>query len=410
MSNVLIISSSGGGGHIHAARARHAQILKKTPNAKIWEVNILVDWLGKRFGNYFTNVWNMAQRKGQLFVLKSLSGGQAFADILFFLPIFYRTYQFLKTHDIDRVLDTQPLGLSAIIKAIRLYERRSGKSIILEKVIIELPTDKTHLYFGTLRRLSKKDRNKLHLHTLPPLLRQVSTDELFWKKFCKLDPHLVKYEALPIRLSFSKKTYPRTLKIALHEKNEIVMMRKTVDERFPIEGKELVVRLKPTDTVYTLMLGSNPAEEATLKYARLFMQTIDLLPGNSRHFLFACCADGHLLRDMHHLARKAKKLIILPMSYQDDTVIAPLYHHSRATLTRSGAITSMELLTRARGQIFIHSETKHKSLTLSRLLKGMPTWEGGNAEYLMEKKGAEVVTPETFDQRIKYLTSPDQSS
>ena len=67
----------------------------------------------------------------------------------------------------------------------------------------------------------------------------------------------------------------------------------------------------------------------------------------------------------------------------------------------------MELLHVMSGQIWIHSEVKREKvkdiLSNEELLKGIPNWEAGNASYLIEKKGAKVITPWLFESHLKPL-------
>ncbi len=58
----------------------------------------------------------------------------------------------------------------------------------------------------------------------------------------------------------------------------------------------------------------------------------------------------------------------------------------------------MELLSVSHGQIWIHKGTIAPNLPhfipFGKI--GMPAWERGNADYLAAKRGAQIVTPETF--------------
>ena len=95
------------------------------------------------------------------------------------------------------------------------------------------------------------------------------------------------------------------------------------------------------------------------------------------------------------------------MCFQEDDVIASLYYRSNATFTRSGGLTSMELMSVAQGQIWIHSEVKKPNNHQKKVCKGMPIWEWGNAIYLQKKKGACFIHPETFVEVCKpYFLPP----
>ncbi|MBN2479222.1 MAG: hypothetical protein JXA94_03255, partial [Parachlamydiales bacterium] len=96
-----------------------------------------------------------------------------------------------------------------------------------------------------------------------------------------------------------------------------------------------------------------------------------------------------------------QNLKIIPMSFQDDTTIAPLFFRSDATITRSGGSTILELLAVANGKVLIHSEGKLKQ----NLIKGMPYWEVGNALYLKKFKNSELVNTDNFVDQLELLFS-----
>ena len=91
------------------------------------------------------------------------------------------------------------------------------------------------------------------------------------------------------------------------------------------------------------------------------------MSGTERETMFSMMSitehKNSLLKRMHDFVQKVDNfpmhLNIIPMCFQGDEVIAPLYYRSDATFTRSGGLTSMELLSVATGQIWIHSEIRH---------------------------------------------------
>lgn len=110
-----------------------------------------------------------------------------------------------------------------------------------------------------------------------------------------------------------------------------------------------------------------------------------------------------LLRKIHQMIQATENYpvnpSIIPMGIQDDTVIAPLFYRSNATLTRSGGLTSMELLATGKGKIWIHAEDDQ----VQGFFDGMPIWEKGNAEYLMNHLSAKIITPSKFHKFIAEL-------
>jgi len=128
--------------------------------------------------------------------------------------------------------------------------------------------------------------------------------------------------------------------------------------------------------------------------------------------VFVFCADQeknqkNLFQGIYELVHSVKEypknLSVIPMSFQKEDVIAPLFYRTDISLTRSGGQTAMELMSVSKAQIWIHSEAKKQGSPISDedLLKGIPGWEAGNACYLRDKLGAKIVTPHTFAEYIK---------
>ena len=85
---------------------------------------------------------------------------------------------------VDQIVDTQPVGTFAIIKAIKLARKITGKPLKLEKIVTELPTDNVIHFFKPIKLLSSTDRSLIKLITTLPLLKENQTAEGFWKKNC----------------------------------------------------------------------------------------------------------------------------------------------------------------------------------------------------------------------------------
>jgi hypothetical protein len=164
--------------------------------------------------------------------------------------------------------------------------------------------------------------------------------------------------------------------------------------------------LPAQDFVACVLLGSQPAFGATLSYVKKFMRLAKEVEQRAPLHLFIFC--GHhqlgersLLSQVSDLIVRLKdypsQLTIIPLSFQTDQLIAPLFHRSDLTCTRSGGQTAMELMCLMRGEMWIHSEAKvNDDQNFAQLLKGIPGWEAGNAIYLKKLWGAKIVTPETF--------------
>lgn len=420
---LLLITSSGGGGHLQAARSQAVKALSEDPQTQIIQKDILIDIVSKQFGKGFVFLWNASQKKGNIRFLMFLLKNIPTADFFFGSFIFLRVVCIILKEGIDQIIDTQPIGTAAIIKAIKFTRKISGKSLKLEKIVTELPTDHVIHFFKPIKNLSPNDRSLLRLISTIPLLKESQTADAFWQKNCGLREKEVCYESFPLRPSFQKYMHIQkqpneriTTEIRVHSTEEKLLITNTMKRGVlysEIYRDKIAITIEPTDKVSTILLGSQPTEEATTKYVKKYIALMHRLGINERHLLFVFCNTHHkhrnsLLKRIHSLVQKTdhypKKLSIIPMCFQSDDVIAPLYYRSNATFTRSGGLTAMELMSVAQGQIWIHSETRHGITDSENLRKGMPIWEQGNAVYLQEKKGAQFITPETFfDRCLSYF-------
>ena len=442
---ILMITSLCGGGHIQAAKAQAVKELKENPKAIILEKDILINWVGNFFGKTFVHVWNGSQKRGNLTILNFLSKNVPTADIVLWPSIFVRCFFTLLRENIDRIIDTQPIGTPAIIQAMRCVKKLTGKSLKLEKIVTELPTDQVKHFFKPIKKLSREKRSLVKLISAAPLLQHRQTADGFWQMYCGFYEREVCYEKFPLRPAFThyhqkaRKTplsaVPIEIKVASYEeKFFIANAMKRGSLRTEIYREKIALTIDPSDKVSTILLGSQPSEEATLRYVKNYIKAIQealffpqktscepLYPNKralsslKRHLLFVFCNchtehKGTLLRRVHDFIQKVPNypsiLTIIPMCFQGDEVIAPLYYRSDATFTRSGGLTAMELLAVAQGQIWIHSEIKQNK----DLHRGMPSWESGNATYLKEKKGARLITPGTFFQECRSFFFPETVS
>ena len=423
---LLLITSSGGGGHLQAAQAQRLKALSEDPTTEILQKDILIDWVGRRFGKGFVLLWNASQKRGNLSLLSFLSKNIPSADFFFYLHIFSRVLYAIIKEDIDQVIDTQPIGTSSIIQAIKWARKITRKPLKLEKIVTELPTDQVLHFFKPIKSLNPNNRTFLKLISTNPLLNPNQTADAFWQKNCGLSEREVSYESLPLRPAFKKFqniqpliTKHVDIEIQVHSNEEKSLIADTIklgQLHAEIHKHKIVITIAPQDKVSTILLGSQPAAEATLKYVQHYIEMVKKYGGHERHLLFVFCNShtGHknsLLKRVHDLIQKTidypLALNIIPMCFQEDDVIASLYYRSNATFTRSGGLTSMELMSVAQGQIWIHSEVKKPNNHQKKVCKGMPIWEWGNAIYLQKKKGACFIHPETFVEVCKpYFLPP----
>ncbi len=413
---LLIITSSGGGGLIQAANAKEQEARASDPQISIIRRDVLRDWLGKRIGEYSINRWNQAQIRGDVADQAWCAWAQlSISEYIFWPQIFLQALYILFKEDVDEIIDTQCLGTSSILAALRIYNWKKNKQVRLQKVLVDLPTKKATHFFHPIKKLSEKSRRFLRLIAIPPLLEDGETAEDFWKSTCNLSMDKVHCGDVYVRQAFKKfQNKPRTheamnLKMKVKNDEERELIEKCI-KRGPIQadfrGQEVDFLIQARDRVMTVLLGSNPANEATFNYMKNFIPLINGVKTPTHLFVF--CADHKpgqqsLFKRVAEYVEKLKEhpqfLSVIPFSFQNEDVIAPLFFRSDATCTRSGGQTAMELMSVSRGEIWIHSETKRnpdREPTNEELLKGIPGWESESAVYLQKTRGAKIITPETF--------------
>ncbi len=421
MKKVLIVTSSGGGGLLQAANAKEQEIRAKDPHASVIQRDVMKDWIWERFGRFSVNRWNKAQLRGDVRAQSFFGASAPVAEYLFWVPVFFYSLYTLFKEDVDQVIDTQILGTSAILKALRLFNRVKKKNVYLEKVLVDLPTKKATHFFKPIRKLGPKDRKLLRLITIAPLLENGQSEAEFWMQNCGLTDAQLQYEDYYVRKSFAlyrhlpctEERFP--LKIRFKNPDELQCIIQSIGRGgggYKATEEEVQFTIDPTAFVCTVLLGSQPAGNATFSYVKAFLGAVQ----NSTRvmYLFVFCAHHEsgqktLLRKVSEFVAEwgpyPKNVTIVPMSFQSDDVIAPLFFRSNVTCTRSGGQTAMELLTVSRGEIWVHSEAvaKDSPLTNEELLAGIPGWESANAAYLQYARGAKIVTPDLFGSLVKKL-------
>ncbi len=408
-TKILILTIYGGNGHLQAAKAKALEMKRKDPSCHVVERNLLIYLIGKKLSNLFTQKWNQAQIEGKYDVNIAISNLLCIANCLLFLPTFFYICYLLLKHKIDLIIDTQVVGTCASLKALRCISKLKNKKISYQKVITELPTNKVVHYFHHIKKLSKNDRRHFSLLTTHPLLKVGETTEAFWKTNCNLTENEVHYSDLPLLPAFTSPKKNTELTIQTHGIEETRLTKEIIqrgDATVVFRKTGADIKLDSTSKISTLMLGSQPSENAIIKYIGHFIRIMhEKNQLNQKHILFVFCSPTmqqhiRLLKKIHRLVTSIlfypTHLTIVPLGAQEDQVVASLFHQSDATFTRSGGLTSMELLAVAKGQIWIHSEYK-KTAREELLLEAMPIWERGNATYLKEKKGAKMVSPDIFE-------------
>jgi len=426
ISKLLIITSSAGGGLLQAAIAQEQSILAETPCAQIFKHDVLKDWVWKWLGKFAIEAWNSAQKKGCVRSQTLFINFHWLFDYVAWPNVFFHTLRVLRKENIDRIIDTQPTSTSAIMKAIRLYNCMRKKNIVLEKIVVDLPTRRAIHFFNPIKALSKKDKKYLKVRTIAPLLEEGQTAEEFWQSYCGLSDSDIHYEDVNVRQAFRalqgkpRDSNPMTISLNFKNSEELHWMEKSFQRGSIVakveESHHVQFTIAKEARVITILLGSQPAGLATLNYTKQFIQIARQLPPNSPPiYLFVFCANHELHKvsllqsvsqEIQNEAEYPNLLSVIPFSFQSEDVIAPLFHRSDITCSRSGGGTAMELMAVSTGEMWVHSETKKKEPSLKDLLKGIPVWESESALYLLKLRGAKIVTPDIFTphaQRILTL-------
>ncbi len=424
---LLIITSSGGGGLIQAAIAKEQEAKANDANVRVVVKDIMQEWVWKGFGRFGVFAYNWTQKGGRIFLQTLLVNCQRAAEVLFWPRIFFKLLRLLQEEKVDRVIDTQPLGTKAIVKALRIYHKRSGKKILLEKIAVDLPTPSCQHFFRGVKSLSEEDKKYLSFVSIEPLLEPNQSEADFWQKHCGLPLSQVVYEKYPIRQSFKqimKKSSSFSVKeifVRASSEEESSCQRKIFERgsiSFSPTFQGHLFAIPPEDRVMVVLLGTNPSENAAFRYIVETLRAAQKSGYAKKIHLFVFCGKfkGALyqeaLRFLQGYENYPKNVTVVPMSFQADDVIAPLFFRSNLLITKSGGHTAMELLGVAKGSVWIHSEAKKKDSspwTLQELLRGIASWEAGNAHYLKEKMGAEIVTPERFVSLFEEKLSKDFS-
>ncbi|NGX30420.1 MAG: hypothetical protein K940chlam4_01267, partial [Candidatus Anoxychlamydiales bacterium] len=342
-----------------------------------------------------------------------LGNGQRILDILFWPRIFFSAYQDLLRHDVDFVFHMQALGASAIVKAIRLYNRVKKKNVELKIIFTDLPACKSKHYFNPISRLSKKDKKILLISSIKPPLKKDQTEKEFWEQNCRISMDRVCYDPYPVRESFykleNKKRENIDYKIKINfsndfEGNLIEEISKKGNTNFKKNESSIEYTIKPTDFLMTIILGSKPCFKAIYNY---IYNLIEFMKKNSIKkniiiFPYCSAAKDPLIKKLHHMIMKIdnfpSNLTIAAMSFQKEDVVADLYFRSDLTITKSAGQTAMELMKVSKAIFYVHTECnlKVKETSNKKLLKGIPVWEAGIAIFMQEKMNARLINPKSF--------------
>ncbi len=409
---VLILTHSGGGGHLQAAIAKHQELLDDG-YTHIIQKDIFIDFLGRPIGASILGAWNVCQTHGHITSLYFLSMCTRGIDFLVGIPFFFHLAINLYKYDINTIIDTQHVGTKAFIRAIRLISKWKNKQIYYEKVLTDLPSPKCRHYFKPLLKLSKKDKDFIHIATTEPDFSG-STEEGFWKKYTGLSLNNVVYKNFPLRRAFKhsykgKKPLHLTFNTYTPEHTHLICKCLCYGS-MPFKRQRNSLSFTFTDETLSLItLGSFPQKSVMIEYMLHYISQKNLYCKERKEVFFILVGPQKssqsyyqsILDELAKIEDYPKSLTIIPLAFQDDTCLAPLYYHLDFIIAKSGGLTTMELLQSVEKNIFIHDNPRPIfSNILSVLTKSdfdtMPPWERGNANFIIAKKNAKLITPESF--------------
>ncbi|WP_068470709.1 hypothetical protein [Candidatus Protochlamydia phocaeensis] len=454
----LMISNSCGGGHVQAADKLNKLIAKRNQlngtDQRITTVtkDILKDVLGDWLGGYLVDIWNQNQKKEDIDGLNRPLTYHYFGDLAMALPTFVKTLYWLRKHDVETVLNLQPVANPAIVAAVRVTNFvnrvfRLGKPPIKVSVVMtELPGPRTENFYNAVKRMSANDRKVCTLITTnsPLLDYKGQTEEEFWKRHTgmSLARGEIKYDEAPIRSTFIEQQAKNErgekinqLQVKASEEELTLIKKSTGEDKLTTketeQGSVIEFDLKENEKVFALMLGSQTSIQSTLDYVKNTIEWAKKSDSKEPIRFFAFCGkhvpgSNSLMKQVADLVEAERQkadypqnLAVVPLAFQSDQQIAPMMARANATITRSGGITAMELNAVAQGNVFIHliedAKDKRKGLSLEQIVeqgRGMPYWEGGNYHYLKDRKGAKLITPRAAEDIFNqaFATSTNQSA
>lgn len=399
---VLILTASGGNGGLSASEAIAQNITSgKVQITDLMNINLISKW-GVKLFNYLLST-------GRFDYIIKLTKLKTYGEYILWPHAFIFVLFSLLIKKFDHVIDNQPVVTSAIIKAIRIYNRLKKKNIILEKVIVDMPTHACQHYFRNIKTLSPKDRKNIFLISLKPLLKPRETEEQFWKTNCNLSLDRISYNNFPIRKSFkyysNKSLKDKSLTLKLCQSPSETLLASKICSRLKNCKEGFQFTISPKDKIITVLLGSQAAIDATFEYTKQFVSLSKILPKETIYALFVYCSisKNDLFSKIYlSFTKIAPNICIIPFTFQREDIIAKLFSRSNVLITKSGGQTTIELMTVVKGHSFIHSEEK-ETLSQEKLQEGMSSWETGNALYAKQKLKSKFITPSLFQEFCKPL-------
>ncbi len=408
MGKVLIITTSGGSGHLQCAAAKMLEIQRKDKDASFIYVDILRAWHSP-IGFMGALLYKFLQVRAWIGCLERLAKLSELATFIFWPKIFVIACIALFFRKAERVIDTQPLCSSATIKAIRLCNYFFKTRIMLEKFFADMPTDQNRHYGKNIKRLSAADKKLLRIISPKPLLDKHASEEAFWQDFCgvglkNVDNEFFVREGFKAYMEKKAPVKPFNVHIVEKDKRRKACLRRILEKGSSCYRENdgcFDFAIEPESLMLTMVLGTFPGFKAQKSYVDRIISHCN--EDKKSFILFLYCNDemrAWLLAVVNRATYPAN-LTIVAFSHQDDQVLGNLYFKSDVTITRSGGQTTQELLCTRKGRVYIHSEAAKDE----NPLKGIAFWEAGNARYLIKYLNGKIITPSILSELLQDRSS-----
>src|SRR5579872_2878132 len=148
---LLIITCSGGGGLLQAAAAKEQDAKCRDPQVQIVRRDTLKDWIWFKMGHLFVQVWNGSQKRGYVGFQSFCVWGQLLVDYLYWPNFFLSALITFFKEEVDEIIDTQNMGTSGIVYALRVYNFVKKRNLRIQKVLVDLPTKKATHFFWPIK-------------------------------------------------------------------------------------------------------------------------------------------------------------------------------------------------------------------------------------------------------------------
>lgn len=415
----LILSSSGGGGHIAAAKGKRDELIAKgiskddiivvdlmgldksiASNQSAWIPTLKGPISGTEYfsGKANTETWDNLQKAGGIESVRALEGlvdKQWIAEKIQYGSVYTNMkakLSELKDDELE-IFDTQALSTPAICQAIAEHNKENNKSISVTKIVTEFLTHRAVHFLDPLSRIAPEHRAVLKVQVVEPPLTGPSESVAEFNKSHGVDGIAFEYLSEqniepPVRAEFKQNNYAADKKILIkaetdekvneHNAKAPKDKQKLAEQAYlkaqfagspiKVNGNDIEITKEPNDKLITITMGSQ-GSSTILAYVDKFIEQANKA-GKVEGNVYLCIAagknEGASLYEMVRKHIEGKQLPanfkILPLAFQDGKHMASLLQNSDILVTRSGGMSSIEAkytqkIAKKR-VVYVHSEQR----------------------------------------------------